>query len=532
MHCARRFFEFRLARVLPLLCLVLLAGCKIGDPGSFFDEDKAVEQAFAVLKERMGDSKVRALGIVVTPDQVALRAQDPKDKRHVDEWRVSRVSMAGISWERQSGPDPVKLDLINPNLEDNLFDLDSVDIAATNKLARAAIERAKLEDTARVSRMEIVRQVYIIPAPASGPVRWSVSVTSDREAAQIFADASGAIIRADLTNTNRAKNLDLLQEIDQVAEAGRAFRAVLGEGPVLLKVNVTSRSVGFETNRPDKSYPIPLSGSLSAREVYTWNLNGLARAMGSVNADVAIGNAPYAPFGVEEIDWAILPKLVTAAKEKLGMPKGQVTDIGLSKPTDGAGQPLLLWKIEITDQNRERGFVLADTAGAIKQTMLPESRRKPTDWYDPAAMADAFARMAREFGPTAKFVDLTFMNDKVVITVQDPRKPDDYAQMLLTDAGFMRFGTPSMFAVRNPPFTIADLVPLDAKRLADLQATTLEKLRMQSNTISRITISRGNMDPSPKGNVTVEIRAEERAFGRGGRVNYEMDGTVLKAYLP
>ena len=43
---------------------------------------------------------------------------------------------------------------------------------------------------------------------------------------------------------------------------------------------------------------------------------------------------------------------------------------------------------------------------------------------------------------------------------------------------------------------------------------------------------RSSMDPSPKGNVTVEIRAEERAFGRGGRVNYEMDGTVLKAYLP
>ena len=520
------------ARLLPLFFLILLAGCRLGDPISFFDEDKAVEQAFAMLKERMGNSKVRALSIVVTPDQVTLRAQDPKDKRHVDEWRVSRVSMAGISWERQTGPDPVKLDLINPSLEDNLFDLESVDIAATNKLARAAIERAKLEDAARVSRMEIVRQVYIIPTPASGPVRWNVSVTSGREAAQIFADASGAIIRTDLTNTNRAKNLDLLQELDQTAEAGRAFRAVIGEGPVLLKVNISSRTVGFETNRQDKSYPMPLSGSLSAREVYTWNLNGLARAIGSVNADVALGNAPYAPFGVEEVDWTILPQLVVTAKDQLGMPKGQVTDIGLSKPTDGAGQLLLLWKIEITDQNRQRGFILADTAGAIKQTMLPESRRKPTDWYDPAAMAGAFARLTREFGAEAKFVDITFMNDKVVITVQDPRKPAEYAQLLLTDAGFMRFGTPSMFAVRNPPFTIADLAPLDAKRLADLQAATLEKLRMQPNTISSITISRGNMDPSPRGNVTVEIRAEERAFGRGGRVNYEMDGTVLKAYLP
>lgn len=519
-------------RILALFCLVFFAGCRIGGPVSFFEEDKAVEQAVAMLKGRMASDKIRALSITIEPANVTLRAQDPKDKRHVDEWRVSRLSMAGISWERQSGPHPVKLDLINPDLEANLFDLDSIDIAASDKLARAALERAKLEDKARISRMEILRQTYIIPAPASGPVRWSVSVTSARESAHVFADARGTIQRADLANTNRAKTLDLLQELDQVADAGRAVRTALGEGPILLKVNISSKSVSFETNRPDRSYPLPLSGSLSAREVYTWNLNGLGRAIGSVNADVAIRDAPYAPFGVEEIDWAVLPSLVVAAKEQLGMPKGRVSDIGLSKPTDGAGHPLLLWKIEITDQNREHGYILADIKGAIRQTMLPESRRKPTDWYEPATMAVTIARLTREFGADAKFVDLTFMNDKVVITVEDPRKPGDYAQMILTDAGFMRFGSASMSAVRNSPFTMAELAPLDAKRFGELQATTLEKLRMQPHAISSITISRGSMDPSPKGNVTMEVRAEDRAFGRGGRVNYELDGTMLKAYLP
>lgn len=314
-------------RLLSLFCLVLLAGCRLGDPVSFFAEDRAVEQAVALLKERVGGGKVRALGITVDPYQVALKAQDPKDKRQVNEWRVARVSLAGVNWERQIGPDLVKLDLVNPNLEDNLFDLDFVDIPATDRLIRAALERAKVEGAARVSRMEIVRQAYIIPAPASGPVRWSVSVTSDRESAQVFADSKGAIIRADLTNTNRAKTLDLLQELDQAAEAGRAFRTALGEGPVLLKVNVSSKSVGFETNRVDRSYPLALSGGLFAREVYAWNLNGLSRAIGSVNADVAMGQAPLAAFGAEEIDWSVLLPLVAAAKEQLGMPKGRVTDI-------------------------------------------------------------------------------------------------------------------------------------------------------------------------------------------------------------
>ena len=64
----------RRSALLALLFLVLLAGCRIGDPISFFAEDKAIEQAFAMLKERMGTSKVRALSVTITPGEVALRA--------------------------------------------------------------------------------------------------------------------------------------------------------------------------------------------------------------------------------------------------------------------------------------------------------------------------------------------------------------------------------------------------------------------------------------------------------------------------
>jgi hypothetical protein len=96
----------------------------------------------------------------------------------------------------------------------------------------------------------------------------------------------------------------------------------------------------------------------------------------------------------------------------------------------------------------------------------------------------------------------------------------------------MRFGTPSMLAMMGRPFTLADLQPLTEQKLAALEAATLSRLTMPPKAISSITVSRGSMDPSPRGNVTIEIRAEEKPFGRGGRINYELDGTVLKAYLP
>ncbi len=63
------------------------------------------------------------------------------------------------------------------------------------------------------------------------------------------------------------------------------------------------------------------------------------------------------------------------------------------------------------------------------------------------------------------------------------------------------------------------------------QAANLPKAQ-----ITNITIGRGNMDPSPRGNVTIEIRALVPPFNApmppGGRVVYELDGTVIKSYLP
>jgi len=89
-----------------------------------------------------------------------------------------------------------------------------------------------------------------------------------------------------------------------------------------------------------------------------------------------------------------------------------------------------------------------------------------------------------------------------------------------------------MLAAKNVPFSIGDLSALTTERIRDLEARTLATLKMPPKTISSITIGRGGMDPSPKGNVTIEIRAEERPFGRAGRVNYELDGTAIKTYLP
>jgi len=214
------------------------------------------------------------------------------------------------------------------------------------------------------------------------------------------------------------------------------------------------------------------------------------------------------------------------------MPQGRVTGAEVSRPAQGVGEPAVVWKIEVTDINREKGTILADTRGAVTEVTLPESRRPPIDWYDPATMVQMLDRIGREFGNGAKFSEITFMNDKVVIVAPDPRQPQTFVQVLLMKDGFSRFGSPGMPATMQAPFALDDLQPLSAPKLAELQSATLTRLSLPPRSISSITLGRGSMDPSPRGNVTIEIRAEDRPFGRSGRVNYELDGRELKAYLP
>jgi len=514
-------------RVIPaLLCALLLMAFRIGGPVDLFDDETGFQLALAQLKSSIGEH-ARALSVEIEPSYISMQIQDPTDRRHVNEWRITRLTVYQVMWDRLSGPSPVSLNLINPNLEENLFNLDDVDFGATTKLMKASLARAGLEDPGRVNRMEIKRLTAIIPVPSSGDVRWTVRVSSGRESALIYSTVKGAIFRADLGDTNRARNLNMLQRPEMVVDAVRDLREQVGSKPVLLKADFAMSYIGFETTIPDKG-SIVASSDHAARATYTWNLNGLQRGYGSSGLQAA----PGAPFSVDEVDWPALPKVVAAARDKLAMPQGRISDIKISRPSEGVGAPVILWEIEITDRNNDKGTYIADTAGTMKRMKLPPGRRKAIDWYDPATMVEMMSRIDREFGPNARFFEFIFMDDKIVITATDPRQPSEAAQILLTENGFMRFGTPSPFAMKNRPFTMAELRPLNEQKLAELKSATLRRLSMPPKAVSSITVSRASMDPSPRGNVTVEIRAEERPGGRGGRVNYELDGRELKAYLP
>lgn len=519
----------RMAAVLPravLLvgCMVLLSAWRIGPPLTLFEEDGAVAKAVADL--RAAGSFERVLSIQVTPKEVQIEAQDPKNARHINRWRLERANIGKINWERLNGPEPVQLNLIDPDLEANLFDLSEINLDVAGPLMREALERTALEDPGSVSSIEIRRQLHLLPKPSSGDVRWTVRVGSERESAGIVADAKGKIVRLDLTGTNRARTFDLLRSLELLPEAAAAFAQRVGLEPVLTEVRITSHGATFKTNIADKSQ---LFASLKQSQTFNWNLNGLTQSLGSIDTSSYFGAEPT--FAIGDVDWNLAPDIVRKAREMLAMPEAQLADIEVKKPKDEPGTPQVEWEIEFNEKG-EKGVAWFDSKGAALRHALPESRRKPFDARDPAAWPAALAQISTSFGGDGAIAELVIHENQISIDALDPQNPGQLGHFLLGDDGIKRFGTVSMFAEQNPRFSVSDLKALDEAQMRKLQAATAARLKLTPFNISTITIGKASLDPSPQGNVTVEIRAEEGQFKRNGRVNWEIDGREIKAYLP
>jgi hypothetical protein len=526
MTAASRVISGGLKALVLFGCLLLLTGWRFGPPLTFFEEEGAIARAIDELRAAGGFERV--MSIDVAPGQVQIEAQDPNRLGHVNRWRLVKNNIRSFNWEEIEGPEPVEINMAGRDLEDNLFNLSDVDFAAAQSLMKEALTRAALEDPGTVESMDIRRTLFLIPKRASGDVRWAVRVRSGRESARLVADAKGHPVRMDIDGTNRAKNFDLLASLDRLDEAAQTFATSVGTDPILVEVRVSSRDAIFETNAKDTS---PLFKSLKQNKIYAWNLNGLDQRLGSIDTSSVFGAKPT--FGISDVDWPAAAKLVQKAKDALEMQDGTLSGLEVEKPGDQPGTPKVEWQITLKDRNGEEGTARLDAgSGEVLGLLLPESRRKPFDARDPSAWPGLLAKIEAEFGADGSMAELLINENHVAIVAADPRKREELAEFLLDDEGIKRFGTVSPFAEQNPRFTIADIRALTGEQMKTLIDATNARLGLPTMQIVNITISKASLDPSPQGNVTVEIRAEEAPFKRSGRVNWEIDGREIKAYLP
>jgi hypothetical protein len=353
------------SNILRVAALVLfpavLATCGMGEPESLLASQK-FEEAVAALQLQIGARK-RVLRIDVDDNEFTLQMQDPANPAHVDVWTRYTASLMGlIHWEGTRGPRAVELSLINPKLEENLFDFADVDFKAWPKLAQAAVARAQLQDPGRVKKVNIQRRLYLIPSPSSGDIRWTLEVGSGRESASIFANAKGAVTGGNFDGTLRAQSLDMYKGGKPLADAIAEIRATLGAGPSIRRFNFSNRHLWFTGASP--TYP----GKVGE---WKWNLNGMLYS-GDDSIQTPNPGMPVALFSVDEVDWSVLPKAMAAAKQSLQMPQGQVDGIHITKPGNPA--KAIEWEVWVNDRS-DRGWVTLNKAGEVIKAHPPQGRR-------------------------------------------------------------------------------------------------------------------------------------------------------------
>lgn len=518
-----------LRRLVPVLaCALLLAGCRFGSPVSLLDDEEAVSKALSGIQSRYSGA-VPMLKIAINDTEMVVQARNPSYARELSEWRLVREQYLFLNYDRVYGPNAVVTAGIGRDFEGQLFNLKDVNFAAWGKIADAAVARAALKDKGGVSSIELSRPSLAVPSKSGGPAQWTIEVKSVRESVRVFANADGEIVRARVASPPGTP-VNMYQRPDLAEEAAADVRQRVGTSAILTKVSFSSAAIGFTTTLKDDNYPIKFArdSNIRANAAYNWTPEGLQGGAGSINISSHFSN-PDAPFAVDDVDWALLPKIVADARTALALPNGRIAAIDIHKPTDGVGIPAPIWKIEI-EENKERGTYIADTKGAAKNVLVPPSRRQPARWLDPGTVADTLGRIAQEFGPAAKFESIMFYDSHVNIVAQDPRKPGDLTQVHLRDDGFKRFGSVMFPGRREHDFTLSEL-RLTKEKLAAVIERTLAEMKMPAGSLTRVTVGRNNVENSRRGGATIEVRAEARGAGSGWAV-FELDGSVVRIMRP
>ena len=510
-------------RIAFCLCLgaVLFSGCAQKREQSFFEGNTA-QEAVRKLSEKM-TSPVRVLSLEIKPMTLTMQVQDPAAPGQVNEYTYRKLTgLSALIFPMVVGPKPVRLNLINPSLEENLFDLSKVNFAAVPETVGEAVRRVALEGGGAVQTIHIQRQIRILP-PASGDIEWDIFVGGPRESASAYADAQGRLQRFNLDGTRRAQTLDYTKDSKTLLDTIAEIRDQFGSDAVFNYFRVSRLDVAFE---------IRDSKNLDKTRGYNCNLNGIRPSLDdAMNIKLPHGMEKQREyFSIDDTDWSRVPAMCKTALEKIILPHPNILDIELTKPPPTLREQPLRWRAQVIEGAMgEYGFVEFDPkTGQVMRVDPPDSQIKPVDFLEPAKTPELLASIKEDFGPAAQFKEITVNHDRAWAKGTAPAHPDEVREY---DYNAAKRADPGLSNGMKSPFD-KNLGPLDLfgaaefqgfePRLSELEQKTLNRLRLTNGKIDRLTFFR--QSPIYPGNkkLLLEIRCEGN--GDDGRIVYDLAG--------
>lgn len=485
--------------------------------------------------------KPKLLGVRVADRSVIVQLEGEKAP-DIDEWQIGLVERFFFEFETTIGPRPHQSPGLVGDLSTGLFDRADIALDKVAEVSANAIAYAKLEDAAKVQSIEIAREVSILPEPTYGEIRWTIYLTSERESAMVRADAAGNIVGADLSNTNRARRMDLLVDDDwPKEEALSALTAALGGENRVREFSVRSRTLSISADHPSVA---------GQKEDFNWTISGVTRS--PLLSPLAHGATRNELFGLRDVDLSQLGRIRRIAQTAWGNGKAKLQYMTLRKETDVPGNPELRWILYFNDLGVEGGLVgdagtvEITPAGEVREINLPDSRRPKPDWLKPQTITDTLKRIDSEFHPGARYAELTFDNGKTRILAEDPHDPGTMDEFIADETDISRSTTLMPWDAEFRPERLFSIASTDTfiqhDGIAGFTARTYRRLGVDEKKmpVSRYTFAIGQimgpdgtyMVPSPDGKLTLEVRVESPDGQKSGRVVYSSSGKEIDVVKP
>lgn len=511
--------------VVVVTALAFATGAAIAEATTYLNSSALRAQAMAQVFVPIGPARAIAR-ILISADAIDVTVQGRQDD--LEKWTVSRLNLLLFTQNLVSGPTPVVDHGVVNDPRGAYFGQNDIDLGRLDGIVSEAIAYAQMVRDPTVTSIEVARAVSILPTPAYGDIRWTVTLTTGRENATVWVNATGQVIGGDLSDTTRARDLDLFNtDTWPMAEAQAGLGRVLG-GSAVHRISLRTKSIAV-----DADHPTDPDKQIS----YSWDLSGVRRGFGDIPNLIKLGMGDIATFPLAEVDLSQLPYVKAAARKAFNADGAVITEIEATKPTNRptAGLPVI-WTVDFHQLDGEDGEVLLDTAGNVLEVHLPESRMPAAQfWLAPATLATTLKRIETAFGRDAKIFEISIDDEKATLEIEDPQQKAQLAKFIVDAKEIFKFGTASFTADLSPEhvFTMANLTPLTEDRFGAFAERTLQRINMEGAAVYRYTISRQVliMDPADT-RLLVEVRAGKDNGNQGGWVTYTLEGEEADVMLP
>ncbi len=448
-----------------LLALFVLASIQPGFTATpnYLNDQAMFQKGWSQLVEKFG-SDIDVAEIMIRPDAIEVLARAAEGGARIDKWRISYKAILSATFHFVAGPRAERPSSPVANIETGFFRLASVPLHRLWPTLDAAKERVKLDDPGQVSSVRIARLVTLLPNPAHGEVRWSISVTSPRESASATASADGRIIGVDISQTNRGRNRNFLVQDDwPLADAQASFRTIVGARPVVYEIDLSAGSVKMTAGS---------QASPTAQTAWLWDGGTFRRDfIDSPNIEL-IRNNGNLPFTLDEVDVSKAPVILKAAREKEPSGHPRIMIAKATKERVAVGSPQVLWEVQMVDSRRqiplfgedfaERTIVKVSTSGEVVSVFLPRSLRPKVDPFSSDTVLAGIAKFSSSYGADSKIVELRFSDSRARLSMLSPTAPGATFEVELTERGLKETSSRAV-AMTNlrSSFQLGDLTRLD-----------------------------------------------------------------------